>query len=86
MSNVQAGTRERQSRTLTRNLVASDTQKGLSDEQLWPQVQREGRLLVTADKGFADLREYPPGSHAQSGEELRVAVEQCESYAGKSRC
>jgi predicted nuclease of predicted toxin-antitoxin system len=38
--------------------------QGLPDEQLWPQVQREGRLLVTADKGFADLRTYPPGSHS----------------------
>ena len=38
--------------------------QGLSDEQLWPQVQQEGRLLVTADKGFADLRTYPPGSHS----------------------
>jgi hypothetical protein len=24
-------------------------------------VQGEGRWLVTADKGFADLRQYPPG-------------------------
>lgn len=27
-------------------------------------MQRERRWLVTADKGFADLRTYPPGSHA----------------------
>ena len=38
--------------------------QGLSDEELWPRVQQEGRWLVTADKGFADLRTYPPGSHA----------------------
>ncbi|MBI3248307.1 MAG: DUF5615 family PIN-like protein [Deltaproteobacteria bacterium] len=38
--------------------------QGLPDEQLWPRVQQEGRLLVTADKGFADLRTYPPGSHS----------------------
>lgn len=38
--------------------------QGLSDEQLWPRVQQEGRLLVTADKGFADLRIHPPGSHS----------------------
>jgi hypothetical protein len=25
--------------------------------------QSEHRWLVTADKGFADLRRYPPGSH-----------------------
>lgn len=38
--------------------------QGLSDEQLWPRVQEEGRLLVTADKGFANVRVYPPGSHS----------------------
>jgi predicted nuclease of predicted toxin-antitoxin system len=38
--------------------------QGLSDEALWPRVQHEGRWLITADKGFADLRQHPPGSHA----------------------
>lgn len=38
--------------------------RGMSDEDLWPQVQAEGRWLVTADKGFADLRAFPPGAHA----------------------
>jgi predicted nuclease of predicted toxin-antitoxin system len=38
--------------------------QGLPDDELWPRVQREKRWLVTADKGFADLRRYPPGSHA----------------------
>jgi predicted nuclease of predicted toxin-antitoxin system len=37
---------------------------GVSDETLWSRVQSEGRWLITADKGFADLRKYPPGSHA----------------------
>jgi len=37
--------------------------QGLADEALWPRVQQEERWLVTADKGFADLRVYPPGSH-----------------------
>jgi hypothetical protein len=37
-------------------------------------IQAEGRWLVTADKEFADLRLYPPGTHAgvvffRSGEE-----------------
>jgi hypothetical protein len=26
-------------------------------------VRAEGRILVTLDRGFADLRAYPPGSH-----------------------
>ena len=38
--------------------------QGMSDEILWPRVQNEWRWLMTADKGFADLRQYPPGSHA----------------------
>ena len=37
---------------------------GLPDDQLWPIVQQEQRMLFTADKGFANARVYPPGSHA----------------------
>jgi predicted nuclease of predicted toxin-antitoxin system len=37
---------------------------GVSDDRLWPRVQEEGRWLITADKGFADLRKHPAGSHA----------------------
>lgn len=36
---------------------------GWQDQDLWRAVQAEGRFLVTGDKGFADLRSYPPGSH-----------------------
>lgn len=49
---------------------------GLSDEGLWPLVQIDRRWLVTGDKGFADVRRYPPGSHCgvillRPGEENR---------------
>jgi len=37
---------------------------GWKDDVLWRKIQTEGRFLVTADKGFADIRVYPPGSHA----------------------
>jgi predicted nuclease of predicted toxin-antitoxin system len=37
---------------------------GWKDPPLWQAVQSEQRFLVTADKGFADIRFYPPGSHA----------------------
>jgi predicted nuclease of predicted toxin-antitoxin system len=45
---------------------------------LWARVQNERRWLITADKGFADLRLHPPGSHAgvillRSQEESRRA-------------
>ena len=35
---------------------------GYKDPALWRAVQTEGRFLVTADKGFADIRFHPPGS------------------------
>jgi predicted nuclease of predicted toxin-antitoxin system len=37
---------------------------GWKDPVLWRAIQEEGRFLITADKGFADLRAHPPGSHA----------------------
>jgi hypothetical protein len=37
---------------------------GVKDPLLWQAVQAEKRFLVTADKGFADIRYYAPGSHA----------------------
>ena len=37
---------------------------GVSDDVLWPRVQNERRWLITADKGFANMRRHPPGSHA----------------------
>jgi predicted nuclease of predicted toxin-antitoxin system len=36
---------------------------GWKDPQLWIAVQSEERFLVTADKGFGDIRVYPPGKH-----------------------
>lgn len=36
---------------------------GWKDPDLWRAVQAEGRFLVTADKGFGDIRRYPPADH-----------------------
>ena len=36
---------------------------GIADPALWAIVQDEGRCLVTADKGFANARVHPPGTH-----------------------
>lgn len=36
---------------------------GWDDRSLWDAVQSEKRFLITADKGFSDLRVYPPGTH-----------------------
>ncbi len=37
---------------------------GWIDPALWEVIQTEKRLLITADKGFADIRIHPPGTHA----------------------
>lgn len=44
--------------------VADQAWEGMADDELWRRIQGEGRWLVTADKEFADLRRYPPGTHA----------------------
>ncbi len=36
---------------------------GLKDSALWLHVKDESLFLITADKGFGDVRFYPPGSH-----------------------
>jgi predicted nuclease of predicted toxin-antitoxin system len=36
---------------------------GWKDFALWEFVQAENRFFVTADKGFGDIRVYPPGTH-----------------------
>jgi predicted nuclease of predicted toxin-antitoxin system len=36
---------------------------GWKDPRLWQSVQEHGQFLVTADKGFGDIRSYPPGTH-----------------------
>ena len=44
--------------------VVDQQMGGWKDPPLWKIVQEENRFLVTADKGFADIRKYPPGTHA----------------------
>jgi len=36
---------------------------GAPDPRVWSAVQQEHRCLLTADKGFADARRFPPGTH-----------------------
>lgn len=36
---------------------------GASDEEVWRVVRAEGRLLITLDLDFSDVRRYPPGTH-----------------------
>ena len=43
--------------------VVEQKMSGWKDDVLWWHIQAEGRFLITADKGFADIRVYPPGTH-----------------------
>ncbi len=43
--------------------VIEERISGASDQELWERVQEEGRFLITGDKGFADIRQHPPGHH-----------------------
>jgi predicted nuclease of predicted toxin-antitoxin system len=43
--------------------VAGQGWRGLKDPEVWPRIGEEGVFFITADKGFADIRAYPPGSH-----------------------
>ena len=36
---------------------------GWKDASLWQAVQDDDQFLLTADKGFSDIRAHPPGSH-----------------------
>ena len=44
--------------------VAEEGLSGASDTNLLRVAGAEGRLLITFDLDFADVRTYPPGSHA----------------------
>lgn len=66
---------------------------GVVDEIVGETATREGRVLVTLDRGFGDVRRYPPGSHAgvvllrlrrQSLPSQLAAVELLASYEGLS--
>lgn len=37
---------------------------GIADAALLPHVREEGRILITMDKGIADIRRYPPEQYA----------------------
>jgi len=43
--------------------VWAQNMSGWKDPLLWQVIQSEKRFLVTADKGFGDIRVYPPGQH-----------------------
>ena len=44
--------------------VAEQKMTGAGDPDLLAHVQREGRILLTLDKGIADIRRFPPTEYA----------------------
>jgi predicted nuclease of predicted toxin-antitoxin system len=43
--------------------IVDQSMIGWTDDAIWPRVQQEERFFITQDRGFADLRRYPPGTH-----------------------
>ncbi len=43
--------------------VADEHLLGADDPSVLTSAIKEGRLVITADRGFGDIRRYPPGSH-----------------------
>ncbi|MCB9867946.1 MAG: DUF5615 family PIN-like protein [Phycisphaerales bacterium] len=44
--------------------VLEEALAGESDETVWRAAQDEHRVLITADKGFGDIRRFQPGTHS----------------------
>lgn len=47
--------------------VADESLVGADDPAVLGAASREGRIVVTMDRGFGDVRAYPPGSHGHRG-------------------
>ncbi len=53
-----------QERGYEASTVVDQGMGGWQDDPLWQAVQADQQFLLTADKGFGDIRLYSPGSHA----------------------
>jgi predicted nuclease of predicted toxin-antitoxin system len=43
--------------------ISEQEMGGWKDWELWPIVQSAQQFFLTGDKGFGDIRNYPPGTH-----------------------
>jgi predicted nuclease of predicted toxin-antitoxin system len=50
--------------------------QGAPDPALLERVRREGRVLLTLDKGIADVRRYPPVQYLELAGRLVVVTDQ----------
>ena len=39
---------------------------GRKDQEIWSRCQTEGRLIITQDLDFSDVRQFQPGTHGGS--------------------
>jgi len=44
--------------------VTDEGLSGATDQRVWEKAQAERRLFITLDLDFADIRRFPPGTHA----------------------
>ena len=54
-----------QERGYEASTVVDQGMGGWQDDPLWQAVQAGQQFLLTADKGFGDIRLYSPGSHEE---------------------
>ena len=50
-------------KSMMRRTCTTEEISGTSGPEVWSAVQAEGRLLVSLDTDFADVQQYPPGTH-----------------------
>ena len=51
-------------RGIDADTVVDEQLAGAPDPTVLDAARAEGRMLVTLDRGFGDVRRYPPGTHA----------------------
>ncbi len=43
--------------------VPQEGMAGKPDDQIWKEVKKAGRFLITQDLDFSDMRQFAPGNH-----------------------
>ena len=71
--------------------VESEGIAGADDRTVLAAAIDDGRLLITLDRGFGDVRRYPPGSHAGiavlrlDSQDARSATDAIKSFLSNDR-
>jgi predicted nuclease of predicted toxin-antitoxin system len=54
-------------RDIDADTVADEGLSGATDPEVLAAAHGEGRMVLTLDRGFGDIRAYPPGTHPGIG-------------------